>query len=57
MNNHSQLPKDLCVRGKEARRVSSERLWEFTTPFVELSVDTLRGSANQAEANIKEKTD
>ena len=52
MNNHSQLPKDLCVRGKEARRVSSERLWEFTTPFVELSVDTLRGSANHNKTKV-----
>lgn len=37
--NYSQLPKDLCVKGKEARRYSSERLSEFTTRPVELPAD------------------
>ena len=49
MNNHSQLPKDLCVRGKKARRFSSERLWEFTNPFVELSVDSQNCRGNTLE--------
>ncbi len=38
--NYSQLPKDWCVMGINARRYSSERLWEFTYPLVEHCADT-----------------
>ena len=38
----SSLPKDLCVKGKDARRDSSEKLSEFTRRFVEHPVDILK---------------
>lgn len=40
MKNHSQLPKDWCVKGIEARRNTSERFWGFTNPVVEPRADT-----------------
>ena len=46
-NNYSQLPKDLCVKGKEARRYSSERLSEFTARIVEPPADTFGGRDEQ----------
>jgi len=40
MKYYSQLPKVWCVMGINARRYSSERLWEFTIPLVEHCADT-----------------
>lgn len=39
-HNHSPLPKDLCVRGKDARRQTSKKLSGLTTRPVEHPADT-----------------